>query len=132
MSSCAATIFGSINRIGFDLQGKTVGIVGCGRIGGMLAGILHGFGCRLLEFNVQPNEELTRRYDMTCVPLEQLCAEADIISIHASLNEHTHYLFDAAALVRLKPGAMLLILVAGSCLIPKPRWPPSIQGTWAV
>ena len=62
------------NLIGFDLHGKIVGIVGCGRIGGMLVGILHGFGCRLLEFNVQPNEELTRCYDMTCVPLEQLCA----------------------------------------------------------
>ena len=104
------------NLIGFDLHGKTVGIVGCGRIGGVLAGILHGFGCRLLGFDVQPNEELTRRYDMTYMPLEQLCAEADIISIHAPLNEHTHYLFDAAALARLKPGAMLINTGRGGVL----------------
>ena len=104
------------NLIGFDLHGKTVGIVGCGRIGGVLAGILHGFGCRLLGFDVQPNEELTRRYDMTYMPLEQLCAEADIISIHAPLNEHTHYLIDAAALARLKPGAMLINTGRGAVL----------------
>ena len=104
------------NLIGFDLHGKTVGIVGCGRIGGVLAGILHGFGCRLLGFDVQPNEELTRRYDMAYVPLAQLCAEADIISIHAPLNEHTHYLFDAAALARLKPGAMLINTGRGAVL----------------
>ena len=102
--------------IGFDLHGKTVGIVGCGRIGGVLAGILHGFGCRLLGFDVQPNPDLTRRYDLTYVPLAQLCAEADIITIHAPLNEHTRHLFDAAALAHLKPGAMLINTGRGAVL----------------
>ena len=48
------------NLTGFDLFGKTVGILGVGRIGGVVAGILHGFGCRLLGVDVQPNPELTR------------------------------------------------------------------------
>lgn len=104
------------NLIGFDLHGKTVGIVGCGRIGGVLAGILHGFGCRLLGFDVEPNAELTRRYDLAYVPLGQICAEADIISLHAPLNEQTRHLFNAATLARLKPGAMLINTGRGAVL----------------
>ena len=104
------------NLNGFDLHGKTVGIIGCGRIGGVLAGILHGFGCRLLGYDVQQNVALTRKYDLTYVPLEQLCAEADIISVHAPLNEHTRHLIDAAALARCKPGAMLINTGRGAVL----------------
>ena len=104
------------NLIGFDLHGKTVGIVGCGRIGGVLAGILHGFGCRLLGFDVQPNPDLTQRYDLAYVPLGQLCTEADIISLHAPLNEQTRHLFNAATLARLKPGAMLINTGRGAVL----------------
>ena len=104
------------NLIGFDLHGKTVGIVGCGRIGGVVAGILHGFGCRLLGYDVQPNVALTRKYNLTYVSLEQLCAEADILTIHAPLNEHTRHLLDAAALARLKPGAMLINTGRGAVL----------------
>ena len=104
------------NLIGFDLHGKTVGIVGCGRIGGVVAGILHGFGCRLLGYDVQPNVALTRKHNLTYVSLEQLCAEADILTIHAPLNEHTRHLLDAAALARLKPGAMLINTGRGAVL----------------
>jgi D-lactate dehydrogenase len=72
--------------MGFDLHGKTVGIVGCGTIGGTLTGLLHGFGCRLLGTDVQPDVTLTQCYGLTYVPLDELCAQADVISLHAPLT----------------------------------------------
>ncbi|MCC3156691.1 2-hydroxyacid dehydrogenase [Hymenobacter sp. 15J16-1T3B] len=104
------------NLVGFDLHGKTVGIVGCGRIGGVLAGILHGFGCHLLGYDVQPNPQLVRRYGLRYVGLDELCAQADIVTVHAPLTPQTRYLFDAARLARLKPGAMLLNTGRGGVL----------------
>ena len=94
--------------VGFDLHGKTVGIVGCGRIGAVLAGILHGFGCRLLGYDVQPDAELTARYGLRYVPLPALCAAADIISLHAPLVPATRYLLGPEMLAHCKPGAMLI------------------------
>jgi D-lactate dehydrogenase len=94
--------------IGFDLHGKTVGIVGCGKIGSVLAGILHGFGCRLLGHDVQPNPELTERYGLRYVSMSELCTTADIISLHAPLTPTTHYLLGPELLAQCKPGAMLV------------------------
>jgi len=102
--------------IGFELRGKTVGIVGVGHIGAVLAGILHGFGCRLLGEDVQPNQELCQRYDLAYVDLPTLCAQADIISLHTPLTAHTRHLFDDAVLGQMKPGAMLINTGRGGVL----------------
>ncbi|QIX63269.1 2-hydroxyacid dehydrogenase [Hymenobacter sp. BT18] len=102
--------------VGFDLHGKTVGLVGCGRIGGVLARILHGFGCHLLAHDLAPDPELIRRYHLRYVSLSELCAAADIISLHAPLTPATHYLFSASQLALLKPGAMLINTGRGGLL----------------
>ncbi|GAB3241387.1 2-hydroxyacid dehydrogenase [Hymenobacter seoulensis] len=102
--------------VGFDLHGKTVGIVGCGRIGSVLAGILHGFGCQLLGHDVAPNPELTVRYGLRYLPLPELCAQAHIISLHTPLTAATHYLFGAELLAHCQPGAMLLNTGRGGLL----------------
>jgi D-lactate dehydrogenase len=102
--------------IGFDLHGKTVGIVGVGRIGAVLARILHGFGCQLLGVDIEPNEELCQRYDLRYVALPELCAQADIISIHTPLTAATHHLIDEQVLASLKPGAMLINTGRGGVL----------------
>ena len=102
--------------IGFDLNGKTVGLLGVGRIGAVVARILHGFGCHLLGVDLQPNEELTRRYDLAYVPLAELCARADIISIHLPLTPATRYLVNDQLLGGLKPGAMLINTGRGGVL----------------
>ncbi|GAB3300071.1 2-hydroxyacid dehydrogenase [Hymenobacter humi] len=96
------------NLVGFDLHGKIVGIIGCGRIGSAVARILHGFGCMLLGYDVQTNADLRKNYNLAYVPLEQIFAEADIVTIHTPLNEQTRHLIDAAALAHMKPGAMLI------------------------
>ncbi|RYU76043.1 2-hydroxyacid dehydrogenase [Hymenobacter persicinus] len=104
------------NLVGFDLHGKTVGIIGCGTIGGTLAGLLHGFGCRLLGADVQPNQELSRRYGLEYVPLDELCAQADVISVHAPLTPATRHLLDAARLAKMKRGVMLINTARGAVL----------------
>ncbi|MBH8558130.1 2-hydroxyacid dehydrogenase [Hymenobacter negativus] len=102
--------------IGFDLHGKTVGILGVGRIGGVVARILHGFGCRLLGVDVQPNPDLTSQYGLRYVPLAELCAQADIISVHTPLNAETQHLIDDELLHQMKRGVMLINTGRGGVL----------------
>jgi D-lactate dehydrogenase len=94
--------------VGFDLFGKTCGIVGTGRIGAVLARILHGFGCRLLAFDLAPNDALAIEFGVLYTPLDQLYRESDIISLHVPLTPDTHHLIDSAALSHMKPGVMLI------------------------
>lgn len=102
--------------IGFDLHGKTVGIVGTGRIGAVVARILHGFGCRLLGVDLAPSEKLRYRYDLHYVTLPELCAQADIISVHAPLTAQTHYLVNEEVLRSMKPGVLLVNTGRGGVL----------------
>lgn len=94
--------------IGFDLNGKTAGIVGLGKIGAVLAKILNGFGCKLLGFDPAPNKSLTQKYGLDYVDLDTLCKESDIISIHAPLNQHTKHLFDKNRFDMMKQGVMVV------------------------
>ncbi|GAB3841173.1 2-hydroxyacid dehydrogenase [Hymenobacter jeollabukensis] len=98
--------------VGFELHGKTVGIIGCGTV----ASLLHGFGCRLLGTDVVEDEALTQRYGLTYVPLDELCALADVITVHAPLTPATRHLLGAAQLARMKRGAMLINTSRGALL----------------
>jgi D-lactate dehydrogenase len=92
---------------GFDLVGKTVGVVGTGQIGATFARIMAGFGCQLLAYDPFPNpqvEALGARY----LPLDQLLAQAQMVSLHCPLNEHTRHLINQASLQRMQRGAMLI------------------------
>ncbi|MBC7447440.1 MAG: 2-hydroxyacid dehydrogenase [Hymenobacteraceae bacterium] len=102
--------------IGFDLHGKTVGIVGVGRIGEVVAHILHGFGCKLLGVDLNPNADLTARYGMQYVSLPELCAQADIITVHTPLTAQTHHLIDDALLSQMKRGVLLVNTGRGGVL----------------
>lgn len=93
--------------MGRDIHGTTVGVVGTGRIGIAFAAIMRGFGVTLLGHDVAPNPEgvlLGMRY----APLAELLATSDIVSLHAPLTPATRHLIDAAALARMKPGAILI------------------------
>lgn len=89
---------------GFDLYGRTVGVVGTGKIGAVFARIMSGFGCIVLATDPEPDTDLPVRY----VGLEQLLVESDIISLHAPLTPGTRHLIDAAALATTKRGVMLV------------------------
>ncbi|HEV7456227.1 MAG TPA: 2-hydroxyacid dehydrogenase [Roseococcus sp.] len=90
--------------LGFDMKGRTVGILGTGRIGAAFARIMRGFGCRVLAHDPMPDAELGLDY----VPLDRLLAEADIISLHCPLTPATRHLIDEAAIARMKRGVMLI------------------------
>ena len=94
--------------VGFDLHGKTVGIVGTGRIGHVAATIFRGFGCRVLMFDVQPKLELALGIGAQYVDLPTLYRESDIISLHVPLTPATRHLIDAAALAAMKRGVLLV------------------------
>jgi D-lactate dehydrogenase len=94
--------------VGFDLHGKTFGIVGTGRIGRVLARIAHGFGCRVLANDAWPDEALQRDLDVEYVQMATLYRESDVISLHVPLTKDTHHLVDAAAFAQMKPGVMLV------------------------
>jgi len=93
---------------GFDMNGKTVGIVGLGNIGKVLAKILHGFGCKLLGFDLQKDQKLVREYGLEYVTVDELCKSSDIISLHVPLNQDTHYLINEKRLNDMKTGVMLI------------------------
>lgn len=93
--------------LGFDLHGKTVGLVGAGRIGAVAARIFHGFGCRVFVHDVREQPELVR-LGVEQVPLLQLYEHADVVSLHVPLTPATRHMIDAEALARMKPGVMVI------------------------
>jgi D-lactate dehydrogenase len=93
--------------LGFDVHGKTVGVIGTGKIGQCFAEIMHGFGCRLLAYDIARNpavEKLGTEY----VTLDRLFAESDIISLHCPLTPATHHLVGAENLARMRDGVFLV------------------------
>jgi D-lactate dehydrogenase len=92
---------------GFDIHGKTVGVVGTGRIGTAFAAIFKGFGARLLATDPIPNDDC-RALGVEFVELSRLLAESDIVSLHLPLTPESHHLLDAAAFEQMKSGAMLI------------------------
>ncbi len=101
--------------LGFDLYGKTVGVVGTGRIGAAAAQIFRGFGCRVLAFDLQPNPNLVPA-GVEYVALERLYEQADIISLHVPLTPATHHMIDSTSLGRMKRGIMLINTSRGALL----------------
>jgi len=94
--------------VGFDLHGKTVGLVGTGRIGSAAAAIFRGFGCRLLAHDPKPDPRLSAELSMEYVELPVLYREPDVISLHVPLTPATRHLIDAQALALMKRGVVLL------------------------
>lgn len=101
--------------LGFDMHGQTAGIVGTGKIGAIVARLLHGFGCRLLAHDVAPQPDLLSlgaRY----VPVDELFAESDLITLHCPLTPDTFHLVGERTLGLIKPGAMLINTSRGALL----------------
>ena len=93
--------------LGFDLHGRTIGVIGTGKIGECFTRIMAGFGCRLLGFDPQPNHACLA-LGMRYVNLPEMLAASDVITLHCPLTPQTRHLIDADALARMKPGSMLL------------------------
>ena len=101
--------------LGFDMHGRTAGVIGTGKIGIEVAKILHGFGCRLLAHDVREAPECIAN-GVKYVPLEKLLAESDIISLHCPLLPSTQHLIDQRAIATMKPGVMLINTSRGALI----------------
>lgn len=100
--------FSLTGLVGFDMNGKIAGIIGTGKIGAIVAKILHGFGCKLLGYDLYPNSSLTEHYGLKYVDIPTLCKESDIITLHTPLLESTKYLINEHTIELMKPGTMLI------------------------
>ncbi len=101
--------------MGFDLYGKTIGIVGTGQIGSVLAGIISGFGCRLVAHDPRPDQsciELGVEY----MDLSSLLAASDIVTLQCPLTPQTYHLINDEAVALMKPGVMLINTSRGAVI----------------
>ena len=101
------------NLVGFDLHGKTIGIVGTGKIGAAFARIMHGFGCKILAFDIQENKELMKEIPISYVSIEDLCSNSDVISVHYLLNATTNHLFNKTTFLQMKKGIVFINTARG-------------------
>lgn len=100
--------FSLAGMTGFDLHGKTVGVIGTGRIGRVFIEICRGFGMKVLAYDRFPVPEIADGDSVRYVELDELFAGSDIISLHCPLTEQTHHIIDAAALEQCKRGVVIL------------------------
>ncbi len=94
--------------LGFDLRGRTVGVIGTGKIGQIFAQIMAGFGCHLLGYDAYPNAQFEKIGDARYVSLSEIWQQSDIISLHCPLLPETHHLVNQDAIAQMKPGMMLI------------------------
>lgn len=93
---------------GFDMHGKTVGIIGTGEIGAVITKILYGFGCKVIAVDQVEDDELTQKYGLVYTDLPTLYREADIITLHLPLTPETKYLINQESISKMKKGVMLI------------------------
>ncbi|PSB54027.1 2-hydroxyacid dehydrogenase [Chamaesiphon polymorphus] len=101
--------------LGFDLHGRTIGVIGTGRVGGVFAKIMTGFGCQVLAYDTYTNpacEAIGVRY----VELPQLFSQSDIISLHCPLTPQTYHLVNEVAISQMKPNTMLINTSRGALI----------------
>jgi D-lactate dehydrogenase len=101
--------------MGFDVKGKTVGIVGTGAIGRCFCDIMRGFGCHVLAHDPRPNPELSAQ-GVKYVSMEEIFSKSDIVSLHCPWTPSTHHLIDAEAVESMKPGVMIINTSRGALL----------------
>lgn len=103
----------SLNGLtGFDLHGKTIGVVGTGKIGKTFIDVLSGFGMEVLAYDLYPGEEKNFRY----VDFETLCRQSDIISLHCPLTKETYHMIDDKSIEMMKKGVFILNTSRGALI----------------
>jgi len=102
--------------VGFDLHGRIAGIIGTGKIGKITAHILKGFGMEVLLHDLYPDTDWATKEDFRYVPLDELLARSDVVSLHAPLTPDTRYLINPDSLASMKDGAYLINTSRGALI----------------
>jgi D-lactate dehydrogenase len=103
------------NLMGFNLSGKTVGVVGTGKIGRAFCNIMLGFGCKVIAYDIIESD-IIKEKGIEYKPFDKLLQVSDIISIHCPLTPETHHLFNSIAFAKMKVGAMLINTSRGAVI----------------
>lgn len=101
--------------LGFDMHGKTAGVIGTGKIGAIVCGLLRGFGCRVLAYDKYPKEDL-REAGVAYVELDTLYRESDVLSLHCPLTHETYHMINGMALAAMKPGVVIVNTSRGALI----------------
>mgnify|MGYP001601535265 CR=1 FL=1 len=101
---------------GSDLFGKTVGVIGTGRIGKNFIRIAHGFGLKIIAFDVFPDQEYAKTEGFNYQPLDEILRESDIISLHLPENKDTHHLINRQRVEQMKKGIIVINTARGSVI----------------
>jgi D-lactate dehydrogenase len=102
------------NLVGFNINGKTAGIIGTGRIGKIIAKILNGFGCEILATDLERDKDLMEDYDVNYCDLDILCKKSDIIFLSLPLTPATTGLIDRRLLTEMKDNVILINVARGA------------------
>jgi len=94
--------------LGFDIHGKTVGVIGAGKIGKAFINIMNGFGCRVIAYDKFENKEMAKEMNFEYVDLDTLYRESDIISLHCPLTDENYKMINEEALAKMKDGVILI------------------------
>ncbi len=100
--------------LGFDLNKKTVGVIGVGKIGAIMVKIMYGFGCTILANDLVHDTALIKDYGVKYVDMDELLKKSDVISLHVPLTHETHYLIDTVQLKAMKKSALLINTARGA------------------
>ncbi len=106
--------FSLSNLVGFDLNNKTVGIIGTGRIGKVIAKIMNGFGCKVIANDIDEDQSFAKQYNIEYVALPDLCRQSDIIMLSVPLNSATHYMIDADLIQLMKREVFIINIARGA------------------
>ncbi len=105
--------FSFVGLEGFDLKGKTIGIIGTGHIGIHVARIAKGFGMHVVAFDIAPNPFLAEMIGFEYIPLYDLLGRSDVVTLHAPYTPETHHLINKQTIVKFKHGALLINTARG-------------------
>jgi D-lactate dehydrogenase len=99
----------SLNGLmGFDMHGKTAGIIGTGKIAKILIQALRGMGVNVIAYDLYPDQDFAKKMNVTYTSLDELYQQSDIISLHCPLNKETEYLINEKSIAKMKDGVMII------------------------
>ena len=99
---------------GFDLEGKTLGVIGTGSIGQCVIKIAKGFGMNVIGYDIQPDEKLAKQLGFDFLPMDDLLSTADVLTLHVPANDKTYHLISDREFEKMKPGVVLINTARGS------------------
>ncbi len=94
--------------LGFDMHGKTAGMIGTGKIAKILIQALSGMGLKIVAYDLYPDNEFAKQYNVEYVSLDELYGRSDIISLHCPLNKDTEYIINTDSIAKMKDGVMII------------------------